>query len=331
MECSPSDNRWSDFGDATFQGILGCGSRFDARGTKMGQGEFESRYGWRVLACKEGQRDEALFVHGRAAGLVAWSESCYWGIAVVILRKSGESLADLFVSAHLRDRGMEVRRGCDAYRQALHDIERIMKSVPSIVEIARTFVGMDANAELGGLAGSVSEVGLQTPGDRSVSERSALLLTLMQQWELRAMNIFAGQTTLLHRLFSSPLPISSRVETRRLYATGGLRQIDLVLASRDLECACAALEGIREELLSDHWPLLVAWGLQGEGGSQRSRVTTVNRNLKGWTPVGPEAIEAFNHTFRRVLTEDGLSGMIRALQEAVGSTSSATGAAGRKV
>ena len=83
------------------------------------EAEFELRSGWRVLACTEEQRDVAVFLRGRAASLVAWWGTCYCGVAVAVLRRQGGNVADVFISAHLPDRGMEAGRGSDAYKDRL--------------------------------------------------------------------------------------------------------------------------------------------------------------------------------------------------------------------
>ena len=119
---------------------------------------------------------------------------------------------------------METTQGCDFYRGAVTDLEAMTTSRSNIVAITNVYVGLDANVELGGFADAVSGIGSVTTRD-AVDERSALLGSFMQRWALRAANIFAGGSDLLHRLSGSIPLISKRTETHRLYSTGRLRSL----------------------------------------------------------------------------------------------------------
>lgn len=117
----------------------------------------------------------------------------------------------------------------------------------------------------------------------------------LQSRDLVASNTCVGDISLLRDNMSYELSIFGP-EFHALIVFY-LRFIDYVCCSRALaRMFCAALDGYREEALSDHWPLMFAGELGSVDVKLMPKLSGSSR--KGWQPSTPIRKHEFNRCFR---------------------------------
>ena len=296
--------------------------------------EFENGCSWRLFPNAVGHRDVAVLLSQRLAPWAAWWDSCYYGVAVLVLSGGvGSKEGCLYVSCHLPDRS----ESDDTYAEAILCLSSMLKRVPSEFIVLLRIVGFDANVELCAAEYAEPYSGPHATGSMW-DDRSVMFVEFLQSWELLAANTWHGDVSLITE--NSDI-LHEQIVTHRLYSTGARRQIDFVCCSIGIHMCCRVLDGLRELALTDHWPLLLCFLRKDPGPSievaveipveKKPHHAKSFSSRKGWQPTSRVQRQHFNKTFRESAAIGDPACLQNALKNAINDTQATTIASRRAV